>query len=255
MIWPFISPYGFDPTHRVMIKSPNGPWSGHIRSQRRTAYTLWVYDFCDKRLIMARVSHAEELHPPLLADTTSTPRATDLDTAVRAAQNGDEAAFRLLYRRIHPRLLRYVTTLVGDDAEDVTSEAWLQIARDLASFTGDTDGFRAWTATIARHRALDHLRHHKRHPAYTHTAELPQQIAPDDTATKALESLSTQAALHLIARLPRDQAEIIMLRVVIGLSAEHVARLLGKRPGAVRTATHRGLRRLQHILTTPEQPR
>lgn len=205
---------------------------------------------------MARVSHAEELHPPpLLARSFSASRATDFDTAVQAAQSGDETAFRLLYRRLHPRLLRYVRTLVGDDAEDVTSEAWLQITRDLASFEGDTDGFRAWTATIARHRALDHLRKRKRRPAHPATGELPDQIAPDDTATTALETLATQAALRLIARLPPEQAEIIILRVVVGLNTEHVAKLLGKRPGAVRTAAHRGLHRLQQILTDLEQPR
>lgn len=205
---------------------------------------------------MARVCHAEELHPPpLLAHSPSATRATDLDAAVRAAQNGDETAFRLLYRRLQPRLLRYVRTLVGDDAEDVTSEAWLQIIRDLASFTGDTDGFRAWTATIARNRALDHLRRNKRRPANAPADELPDQIAPDDTAKTALDFMSTQTALRLITRLPREQAEIIILRVVIGLDVEHVAKLLGKRPGTVRTATYRGLRRLQHILNELEQPR
>jgi RNA polymerase sigma-70 factor (ECF subfamily) len=139
---------------------------------------------------------------------------------------------------------------------NVTSEAWLHIARDIAFFDGDIDGFRGWTATIARHRAFDHLRHHKRRPVHhTPVGELPEQPAPDDTETTALDSLSTQAALSLIARLPRDQAEIIMLRVVVGLDAKTVARLLGKRPGAVRTAAHRGLRRLQHLLNDLERPR
>jgi DNA-directed RNA polymerase specialized sigma24 family protein len=82
----------------------------------------------------------------------------DLSAAVAAAQRGDERAFRLVFRAIQPRLLRYLRAVVGDDAEDVASEAWLQIARDLKSFRGDFDSLRGWTATIARHRALDHLR-------------------------------------------------------------------------------------------------
>src|SRR5262249_35734707 len=75
----------------------------------------------------------------------------ELTAAVLAAQDGDETAFRTVYRAVHPRLLGYVRTLVGDpDAEDVTSEAWLQIARDLERFSGDADRFRGWAARIAR---------------------------------------------------------------------------------------------------------
>ncbi|KJY42702.1 RNA polymerase sigma70, partial [Streptomyces sp. NRRL B-1568] len=60
----------------------------------------------------------------------------ELTVAVRAAQDGDETAFRTVYRSVHPRLLGYVRTLVGDaEAEDVASEAWLQIARDLERFS------------------------------------------------------------------------------------------------------------------------
>src|SRR5687768_7618159 len=82
----------------------------------------------------------------------------DLAAALPEAQHGDEDAFRVLYRSVQPALLRYLRVLVGEDAEDVASEAWLQIARDLASFRGDVDGFRGWATTIARHRAMDHLR-------------------------------------------------------------------------------------------------
>ncbi|MFE1783577.1 sigma factor-like helix-turn-helix DNA-binding protein, partial [Streptomyces sp. NPDC059506] len=48
----------------------------------------------------------------------------------------------------------------------------------------------------------------------------------------------------LIAELPRDQAEAVLLRVVVGLDATSTARVLGKRSGAVRMAAHRGLKRL-----------
>ena len=203
------------------------------------------------------MSHAEELdHQPLPAGDPGTSRSGDLNEALRAARAGDEDAFRSLYRDAHPRLLRYVRTLVGDDAEDVASEAWLHVAKDIASFDGDIDGFRAWTATIARHRALDHLRYRRRHPAEnTLIGEFPDLHASDDTAAAALDAISTHAALAMIARLPRDQAEIIVLRVVVGLDAKTVAKVVGKRAGAVRTAAHRGLRRLERLLNDPECPR
>ncbi len=174
----------------------------------------------------------------------------ELTAAVRAAQDGDEAAFRTVYRAVHPRLLGYVRTLVGEaDAEDVASESWLQIARDLHRFDGDADRFRGWAARIARNRALDHIRMRGRRPVTGgDEAELTGRPAASDTAGEAIEALATGSTLSLIARLPQDQAEAVVLRVVMGLDAKTAARTLGKRPGAVRTAAHRGLKRLAELL-------
>ncbi|MFF3909076.1 RNA polymerase sigma factor [Streptomyces sp. NPDC001848] len=173
----------------------------------------------------------------------------ELGTAVARAQLGDEAAFAVAYRIVQPGLLGYLRGLVGEDAEDVASDAWLEIARDLARFRGDGAGFRGWTVTIARHRALDHLRRQRVRPRSTalegDVLELPGR---HETHDQALESLSTERALDLISRLPRDQAEAVLLRVVVGLDAPAAARVLGKRPGAVRTAAHRGLKRLARQL-------
>ncbi|MGP3928011.1 RNA polymerase sigma factor [Streptomyces sp. 8N616] len=178
----------------------------------------------------------------------------ELTAAVHAAQDGDETAFRTVYRAVHPRLLGYVRTLVGEpDAEDVASEAWLQIARDLERFSGDADRFRGWAARIARNRALDHIRMRGRRPAIGgDETELADKAADADTASEALEAIGTGRTLRLIARLPQDQAEAVVLRVVVGLDAKSAAGVLGKRPGAVRTAAHRGLRRLAELLGAGE---
>jgi RNA polymerase sigma-70 factor (ECF subfamily) len=193
-------------------------------------------------MIAAMDGRAAERGGPVRRDNAE---PTDLSTAVRQAQKGDEESFRLIYRTVQPGLLRYLRGLVGDVAEDVASEAWSQIARDLGSFQGDADGFRGWAATIARHRALDHLRQLRRRPVAAPTTEdLTEMASGDDTAARAIEAVSTDAAIALIATLPRDQAEAVLLRVVMGLDVATVGRVLGKRPGAVRTAPHRGLRRL-----------
>ncbi|MFD5191372.1 RNA polymerase sigma factor [Streptomyces sp. NPDC058357] len=176
----------------------------------------------------------------------------ELTAAVLAAQDGDEDAFRTVYRAVQPRLLGYIRTLVGEaDAEDVASESWLQIARDLDRFSGDADRFRGWAARIARNRALDHLRMRGRRPAVGgDESELSEKAAESDTADEAMESLATGRTMSLIARLPQDQAEAVVLRVVVGLDAKSAAQTLGKRPGAVRTAAHRGLKRLAELLRT-----
>jgi len=174
----------------------------------------------------------------------------DLSAAVAGAQRGDPASFRILFRDTQPRLLRYLTYLVGSDAEDVASETWLQATRDLHTFQGDHNSFRGWITTVARHRALDHLRRRARQPpAIPVPAEdLATFAAADDTADRAIESITTDAALELIASLPRDQAEAVLLRAVVGLDAATAARITGKRAGAVRTAAYRGLHALARHL-------
>ena len=177
----------------------------------------------------------------------------DLSESVKAAQAGDEEAFRLLYQSVQPALLRYLTALVGAEAEDVASEAWLQIARDLHSFGGGTD-FRAWAVTIARNRALDHLRHRRRRPSDPVPVQALADLASDeDTAGRAVEGIGTDSAIALIAMLPRKEAEAVLLRTVVGLDAEAAGRVLGRRAGAVRTAAHRGLRRLAQLLQEHER--
>jgi RNA polymerase sigma-70 factor (ECF subfamily) len=164
---------------------------------------------------------------------------------LHAARGGNAVAFEAIYRSLAPRLLRYARGLVGQDAEDIAAEAWLQIVRDLGRFDGDWDAFRGWAARILRNRAIDHLRAAARRPIRSGTLDaLLDRPSGDDTAASAEESLSTAAAVDLIASLPPDQAEAVLLRAVVGLDAKSAASVLGKRAGAVRVAAHRGLKTL-----------
>jgi RNA polymerase sigma-70 factor, ECF subfamily len=164
---------------------------------------------------------------------------------LRAAAGGDESAFARLWRDAHPLLLRYLRVAAGDSAEDVASEVWLEVTRKLARFRGGERDFRAWLFTTARRRVTDRRRYYARHPVLL-TGEVPDldRVAPDDTAAAALDDMSAQAAMALVSTLPRAQAEVLMLRVVIGFDADQVARIVGKRPGTVRVAVHRALRTL-----------
>jgi RNA polymerase sigma-70 factor, ECF subfamily len=164
---------------------------------------------------------------------------------LRAAAGGDETAFARLWRDAHPPLLRYLRVVAGDAGEDIASEVWLEVARGLRRFRGGEPEFRGWLFTIARRRVIDLRRYHSRHPvSLTGEPRDLDQKSGDDTAAAALESMSTEAALEMIATLPPEQAEVIVLRVIAGLDAGQVARIVGKRPGAVRVSAHRGLRAL-----------
>lgn len=169
----------------------------------------------------------------------------DIAAALRAAIAGDEAAFAVLWRALQPAVLRYLRVVCGDAAEDVASETWLQAARDLSSFSGDATAFRVWLFRIARHRGIDEGRR-----AWRRREEIHERVEPAadhpvrDVAHDVVERSGTAWALDVIASLPVDQAEAVMLRAVVGMDVAATAAVLGKRPGAVRIAAMRGLRRL-----------
>ncbi|MFE4423892.1 RNA polymerase sigma factor [Streptomyces sp. NPDC056817] len=178
---------------------------------------------------------------------------TKLGAAVAQAQDGDETAFMVVYRIVQPGLLGYLHGLVGQGAEEVASEAWHEIVRDLDQFQGNGAGFRGWSAAIARRRALDHLRRSRRRSSATATAtalepEMAEIPSSHSTCDQVLTSLSTDHVLTLIRGLPRDQADAVLLRVVVGLDGPAAARVLGKRPRAVRATAYQGLRRLARQL-------
>ena len=167
-----------------------------------------------------------------------------LDDALHAARVGDADGFAVLWRSYQPGLLRYLRVLVGSAAEDVASETWLRVARDVSAYRGDADGFRVWLLRVARNRAIDDRRWVRRRPEeLVEPGRVPDAGTPDAWA-ETVEQLDTEWALALIGTLPPDQAEAVLLRVVVGLDVAGTAKVLGKRAGAVRVATLRGLRRL-----------
>ena len=173
-----------------------------------------------------------------------------------AAQSGDEEAFAVLWRHLQPALLRYFQVAAPPAAEDLAADTWVSVIRRLQQFRGDEGAFRAWVFTVARHRAIDWRRQAARRPTTLVPAEqLAERSAPDDPVAQVLEGQSTRAALALVAELPPDQAEVVALRVLGGLEVAEVARIVGKRPGAVRVLAHRGLRRLAKLLKSADLAR
>jgi RNA polymerase sigma-70 factor (ECF subfamily) len=168
---------------------------------------------------------------------------------LQAAQAGDEQAIACLWRELQPRLLRYLSAREWHAAEDVASETWLRAARDLGQFRGNEIQFRAWMFTLARHALIDWRRRIYRRPQIAaDLEEIAERPADDDPAADAIEALDTKSVLRLLGRLPDDQADVILLRVVAGLDTERVGAIVGKRPATVRVIQHRGLRRLAELL-------
>jgi RNA polymerase sigma-70 factor, ECF subfamily len=170
----------------------------------------------------------------------------DLSDALQAAIGGDAHGFATLWRALQPALLRYLSVVCADAAEDVASETWLVASRELAAFRGDPVSFRVWLFRIARHRGIDENRRawRRREQAHESLDELGEGTVARDASLEVIEAGETERALVLIRTLPPTEAEAVLLRVVAGLDVAGTARVLGKRPGAVRIAAMRGLRRL-----------
>ena len=183
-----------------------------------------------------------------------------MDDALTRARSGDESGFLELWQSLQPPLLRYLRVLRCADPDDVASETWLQVVRDLHKFKGGENDFRRWLFTIGRHRAIDVARSASRHPVAPAPAGL-EHLADDQTVEdQVLDSIVVRKALGLLTDLSPDQAEAVALRVIAGLDTTAVARILGKSTGAVRVALHRGLRaladdpRVQALAATPATP-
>lgn len=163
-----------------------------------------------------------------------------------AAQAGGEWALTVLYRQHNPGVLRYLRANAGPEGEDLASRTWIDVARNLKSFTGDQDAFAGWVFTIARRRLIDHRRRNsRRREDWSSDEVLAQMSGDDDPATHSVEVLAgDEAARRVVELLPAAQAEVVLLRVLGGLSVAEVAEITGRRPGAVRVMQHRALRRL-----------
>ena len=160
------------------------------------------------------------------------------------ARAGDDAAFLELWRGLQPRLLRYLQVLGCDDPDDVASETWLQVVRDLHRFSGDEEEFRRWLFTVGRNRAIDAARARTRRRVSPVADGLDGFADGQTVEEQVLDGMSVKKAIGLLAGLSQDQAEAVALRVIAGLDTDAVARILRKSPGAVRAALHRGLRTL-----------
>ncbi|HEX9529955.1 MAG TPA: RNA polymerase sigma factor [Acidimicrobiales bacterium] len=171
----------------------------------------------------------------------------EFDTLLAAAQAGGEWAFAALYRDLNPKLLRYLSAHAPGAAEDVAAETWLGVARGLRSFTGGEGAFRSWFFTIAHRQLVQLWRDRGRRPSSPADPEsFADLAAPDDPEAAGVAIVSAaEAARTIRAALSRDQADVVLLRVLAGLDADQVAEVLGKRPATVRVLQHRALRKLE----------
>ena len=162
-----------------------------------------------------------------------------------------------VYRRYAPAVLAWFRSRLGDGhlAEDLTGDAFVAVITALPRYTGGPESFAGWLFTLVRRDFVDHLRRTARRPETplaepsTVTTETVRDAA-DDVLARA-EGARVRAAL---ARLSPDQQEVLVLRVVAGLTAAEVAEATGRTVGAVKALQHRGLDSLGRLLGRAPDP-
>ena len=160
-----------------------------------------------------------------------TPDLPERNVFERAAE-GDKDALTVVFRAFQPALLRYLRGRLPDAADDLAAQTWLDAVRNLGRFSGGAEDFRRWLFTIARRRVQDELRRRGRRPEQV-TSDPPDKPGRDD-ALQAHDDLAR--ALALVRRLPPDQADAVLLRIVAGMDVAAGRRgdgaQRGLRPGA-----------------------
>jgi RNA polymerase sigma-70 factor (ECF subfamily) len=174
-------------------------------------------------------------------DGSGVAESDDFEEVLAAAQTGAAWAVAALYERHQHSVLRYLSARVPRDAEDLASQVWLEAARGIGRFEGGETGFRCWLFVIARRRAANERRRLARARTVADGAVLAELPARDDPEVEAISRLAGADAARL---LPSLQAEIVLLRLVAGLSVSDTAALVNKKPGTVRVLQHRALRTL-----------
>jgi RNA polymerase sigma factor (sigma-70 family) len=170
-------------------------------------------------------------------------------TLLEAARQGNEAAWKELYDGLAPIVLGYLRANNAPDPEDVLSEIFLQVARDISGFEGEEPGFRSWVFTIAHHRLIDARRHSARRPVELSPEPPEPSSRADDAAEEALARIGLEEVHRVLAALSDEQRAVLLLRVVADMSIEDVATAVGKRPGAVKALQRRGLAAVKRELT------
>lgn len=157
--------------------------------------------------------------------------ATDkLDSIVKRCQQGDEAAFRDLFRVLGPDIRRILTSLLGPDREleDLIQIAALELFRSIKHFRGDSK-FTTWFYRLVVNVALQHLRQRRNTPSIVELSEMAENLvlygdSPEEIAEKRQQILEVR---EILAEISPKKRIVFLLHEVEGYSPEEIAEMVG----------------------------
>jgi len=175
-------------------------------------------------------------------------------TRLERARRGDATAWSELYHQLAPLVIGYLRAQRLPDPDDVAGEVMLAVVRDLDRFSGDADGFRSWVLTIAHHRLLDARRRAARRPPAPRAHDrLHPSPSADDPEAETLASLGFGELEPALARLTEGQRTVLLLRVVGDLPIAEVARITGRRQGAVKQLQRRAAAAMRRTIDAQQE--
>ncbi len=175
-----------------------------------------------------------------------------VDEAVGRAQEGDAAAFAVLYEDYYDRIFRYVSFKTGNslEAEDITAEVFVKMLESIDSFKWQGYQFSSWLFRIAHNLIVDHFRKRgRRHIVALDDAPAAATEYNPDLDRKLDVDMSMVPVQEAMKDLTDLQREVISLRFAAGLSVAETARAVGKKGNAVKALQHAGIKKLRGILS------
>lgn len=174
----------------------------------------------------------------------------NFDNVLQAARVGAEWAWVELYRDLSPSVLRYIRAHGAKEPEDVLGEVFVGVVRSLASFNGNESAFRAWVFRSARNAIIDSWRRNSRQPIVFMSDDMIIDTGSADSAeAEVMQRLAYDKVMRVLSKLTEHQREVVFLRVLVGLSVEEVAQVVGKSSGSVKALQVRGLAALRREIS------
>ena len=175
----------------------------------------------------------------------TSPRSTAIQPGgldrIEAAKDGVESAWAEIYIELAGPVVGYLRSRGAHDPEDLSSEVFYQVARDIHRFDGDESKFRSWVFVIAHRRLIDQRRARSRRPDRVDESVEDLDAPAGDVEDEVMEHVGTQQVWKVFQTLTVDQQQVLALRIVADLTLEETANVMGKRVGAIKALQHRAL--------------
>ncbi len=177
---------------------------------------------------------------------------------VTSSMQGDQEAVATLFAWIRPAIVRYCRSRIGrsgsafSSADDVAQEICMAVLGAISRYGDEPESFLPFVYGIAAHKVADHYRRAGRDRSDP-AADVPDGVDTSASPEQQIMAADLRDRLdQLLATLPPRQREILILRLVVGLSAQETATAVGLTPTAVRVTQHRALAKLRNALTPAE---
>lgn len=187
--------------------------------------------------------------------TRSGRRPTEASIA-SAMRHGDPAAIDALYSEYGGTVFGYLMRALGDRtaAEDVHQQVFAEIWERTDTYDPERAGLLTWILTVARSRAVDHLRRGSRRPEPRDPAGVAAladaraaKISPDDLM------IERWRVAHLLQRIPREEAELLRMRFYQDRNQREIAELTGIPLGTVKMRMVQALERLRELIEEEDE--